>query len=56
MKPLNLRERGGVHLEGDAGNASERFMDIQYLFGNRFRVTDYQSAGGAAQGVKLGAA
>src|ERR1700727_2293948 len=53
MHHLRMRKRRHTHLERDAGNAAERLVDIENLFGDGFGVSNDQGSGRTAQGVEL---
>jgi hypothetical protein len=42
-----------THLEGNAGNAAEGLIQIQYFLGDRFGITYQQCTGRSAHGVEL---
>ena len=46
---------GDAHLERDAGESAEDFVDVEDFFRDGLGVADQEGAGGTAQGVKLGA-
>ena len=48
-------EGGYGHLEGEAGDAAEGFVDVEEFGGYGFGVADDEGSGGAAEGVELAA-
>ena len=50
-----MREGGDGHLEGDAGDSAEGVVEAEEFCGDGFRVSDEECAGGATDGVVLGA-
>src|ERR1700722_8041872 len=53
MQHLGMGKRRDPHLEGDARDAPKRFVDVQNLLSDGFRVTNNQGSLRAARGIEL---